>query len=165
MEIKSYISSYLRIRNRINDYEVQYVWQVLLAETVVIRTIVKDRVGVAQYSLSEALMNSSLDAIQKNPRTFTLVNIDKCKFRGIYAIWWQRRCLYVGESRDQTVYHRLYRHWSKCHNERLRLWIEVKRENLNFTTFVVTERDFIFILQLEKFLIHSLQPETNIRHS
>ena len=106
----------------------------------------------------------SMNLILRNHQMYTMVNIDRCKFKGLYAIWYYRRCLYVGQSKKQTVYDRLYQHLSECHNDDLKLWIDVYKERLMFTTVVFPINIQDLIDQSEVYLIHSLEPETNKQH-
>lgn len=104
-----------------------------------------------------------LKNIQENHLSLSLLNIDYCRFVGLYAIWYRHRCLYVGQSDRQTVYDRLYRHLSDCHNENLRLWIRVKNGDLRFTSSKVGDDNVSAINGIETYLIRVLNPETNIQ--
>ena len=108
---------------------------------------------------------TSLDKIQRNHLAYALINIDHCRYKGLYAIWFHQRCLYVGQSKKRTVYDRLYEHLSGCHNDKLKLWIDVYKNRLTFTTANLEVDDQEFIDQSEVFLIHSLEPETNKQHN
>ena len=101
-----------------------------------------------------------MEELRQNPRPLLLRNVDNCQFSGLYAIWYRHRCLYVGQSAQQTVYARLYAHLSNCHNERLKLWIQVKRGVLCFTSSYVDDESGT-IRKLESYSICKLDPETN----
>lgn len=106
--------------------------------------------------------NKVLDEIRSNRRqSLLLKNIDGCKYLGLYAVWYRHRCLYVGQSDKQTVYDRLYRHLSDCHNARLKLWIRVKDGELGFTSSAVCHSARHLIRGIERWLIEQLDPETN----
>ena len=107
------------------------------------------------------LKTAVMDEIRQNHRPLSLRNVDNCQFSGLYAIWYKHRCLYVGQSERQTVYTRLYAHLSDCHNERLKLWIQVKRGVLRFTSSQVDDDESGTIRKLESYLICKLAPETN----
>ena len=101
--------------------------------------------------------------IRRNHRSLSLKQIEESQFAGLYAIWYRHRCIYVGQSDQQTVYDRLYDHLSNCHNELLRLWIRVKDGTLRFTSSRVDETGYGkgTIRQVEAYLIRTLNPETN----
>lgn len=101
--------------------------------------------------------------IRRNHRSLSLKQIEEPQFAGLYAIWYRHRCIYVGQSDQQTVYDRLYAHLSNCHNEFLRLWIRVKDGTLRFTSSTVDEMSYGkgTIRRVEVYLIRTLNPETN----
>ena len=107
------------------------------------------------------LKATAMERIRENAKPLSLWNIDNCKFAGLYAIWYKHRCLYVGQSERQTVYSRLYAHLSRCHNEGLRLWIQVKDGTLRFTSCRIDNVTAGTIRAIETHLIRHLDPETN----
>ena len=117
------------------------------------------------YNPSRATMSRLktvvMEEIRQNPRPLLLRNVDNCQFSGLYAIWYRHRCLYIGQSERQTVYARLYAHLSDCHNDQLKLWIQVKRDVLRFTSSHVDDEESGTIRKLESYLICKLDPETN----
>ena len=90
--------------------------------------------------------------------------VEAAKCPGVYTIWWQHRCLYVGRSTEGTVYNRLCSHMARCQNDELKQWIEVKGDRLRFS-FVylddIVEENMISAVEIE--LINSLDAELNIQ--
>ena len=58
-------------------------------------------------------------------RRFNWINILKSPDdqNGIYAIWGQNICVYVGQAKKQSLQARLLKHYDKSHNEKLNNWI------------------------------------------
>tara|TARA_Y100001954_G_C15631776_1_gene513072 strand:- start:144 stop:491 length:348 start_codon:yes stop_codon:yes gene_type:complete len=56
---------------------------------------------------------------------FNWLNIQKLPedVHGIYAIWSRTTCIYVGKAENQSLKKRLTQHYSRCHNEKLKAWI------------------------------------------
>ena len=78
---------------------------------------------------------------------------------GIYVFWFNGQCIYVGKAAQQTLKERLLQHYRNCHNDNLRLWIEVYGCQLQFCFFQLsTNRRIDF---LEKKFIYRLQPIAN----
>ena len=59
-------------------------------------------------------------------RPFSIGNIMRVPDNqfGIYLIWYNKRCLYVGESTEQSLRKRLMNHYNNCHNPCLKNWIK-----------------------------------------
>ncbi len=78
--------------------------------------------------------------------------------RGVYGLWHGERCLYVGQAKDQDIGDRLLQHWSDCHNEILKAWIDVYGSDIEFCYI---SSDKIRIDVLEDTLIKKYQPVAN----
>ena len=90
---------------------------------------------------------------------------ENSKCPGVYAIWWQHRCLYVGRSTDGTIYNRLCSHMADCHNNVLKSWIKVKGDQLKFSYLCldgISELSMISTIETE--LIRLLNAELNVLH-
>ena len=90
---------------------------------------------------------------------FKITKIDRVKKdNGIYAFWYRERCMYVGKAKDQTLYERLYQHYKRSHNKRLRQRISILQSKLQFCFLVLPKRKIDY---LEKKFIQRLQPQDN----
>lgn len=93
-------------------------------------------------------------------KEFNILNIDNLgNESGIYAFWFNGNCLYVGKAEKQTLKERLTQHYRNCHNNDLKLWIEVHGKRLKFCCLSLQKKDRINFL--EKKFIYRLQPMTN----
>ena len=56
---------------------------------------------------------------------FNWLNIQKLPedVHGIYSIWSRTTCIYIGKAQNQSLKKRLLQHYSRCHNEKLKAWI------------------------------------------
>ena len=79
---------------------------------------------------------------------------------GVYTIYANRNCLYVGKTEYQSLQKRLFDHYRDCQNLHLKRWILSNRE-LRFRFIIV--RDISIIDSLEKALIKKLSPVCNLR--
>lgn len=79
--------------------------------------------------------------------------------RGVYGIWFRRRCIYVGKAGDQSISERLVQHWKRSHNERFQAWIEAKGSRLRVAFLIVTNP--ICIDAYERLCINRFQPIAN----
>lgn len=77
---------------------------------------------------------------------------------GIYEIYCQTTCLYVGMAKEQTIRERLFQHYNDCHNDFLKLWIKSSYK-LRFRIFTVQDHQRIPTLESEK--IRHLAPLCN----
>ena len=96
-------------------------------------------------------------------KEFNRINLDKIKDSpGIYAFWFNNRCIYVGKTENQSLKKRLIQHYNDCHNNELKLWIRVYGKDLKFCTLELrTELQRKKIDQLERKFIYRLQPLAN----
>lgn len=96
-------------------------------------------------------------------KEFNRINIDKIKQSpGIYAFWFNNRCVYVGKTEAQNLNKRLTQHYNDCHNEDLKLWIHVYGKQLKFCCLELgTKLRKKKISYLEKKFIYRLQPMAN----
>lgn len=81
-------------------------------------------------------------------------------FGGVYTIYANRNCLYVGKTEYQSLQKRLFDHYRDCHNLNLKRWI-LSDIKLRFRFVIV--RDIPSIDSLEKALIGRLSPICNVR--
>lgn len=97
------------------------------------------------------------------PWAFNMLNIDNLSNGvGIYAFWFNNRCVYVGKAEQQTLKERLTQHYRNCHNDGLKLWIEVYGCQLQFC-YLELQKNKSRVDFLEKKFIYRLQPMTNIQ--
>lgn len=82
---------------------------------------------------------------------------DECY--GVYGFWYKRRCIYIGKAEKQPIKVRLMQHWSDCHNDDLKLWIQTKGKELKITYKILDNKDSIH--SYERFYISKYQPITN----
>ena len=78
---------------------------------------------------------------------------------GVYGLWFNKRCLYVGKAEDQPIAQRLKRHWDATHNPELAAWIQAKGSELRVAYLVADEKSKINAL--ERLYIRRFQPLTN----
>lgn len=83
--------------------------------------------------------------------------IDNC---GIYAFWYNDKCIYIGQAKSQSIQKRLRQHYRESHNPTLNLWIDAYRKSLQFCFLEVKAKNKIDFL--EKKFIRRLQPRCNI---
>ena len=92
--------------------------------------------------------------------------IEQTRCKGVYAIWWKHRCLYVGKAVNDTIYKRLASHLSGSHNRNLSLWIGAKNGDLKFSyaelNYFVDKVKIISMVETQ--LIKVLEAELNIQH-
>ncbi|SMN12389.1 hypothetical protein SPBRAN_836 [uncultured Candidatus Thioglobus sp.] len=94
-------------------------------------------------------------------KKFNMLNINNMGDGvGIYAFWFNNRCLYVGKAEQQTLKNRLTQHYRNCHNDDLKLWIEVYGCKLQFCYLELQKNRVDF---LERKFIYRLQPIANIQ--
>ena len=96
-----------------------------------------------------------------NQISFRLVNFQSIPetYYGVYGIWHERQCIYVGKAATQTIGDRLEQHWKGAHNAKLKAWINAKGARLRVAFFAVRDRDRIDCN--ERFYIRRFQPLTN----
>ncbi len=93
-------------------------------------------------------------------KEFNILNIDALGDEsGIYAFWFNGNCLYVGKAEKQTLKERLTQHYRNCHNNNLKLWIDVYGKRLKFCYLELQTTSRIDYL--ERKFIYRLQPITN----
>ena len=82
---------------------------------------------------------------------------------GIYAFWFRHtgRCIYVGQTSEQTIKARLRQHWQGSHSGRLRLWMDAYGEYLDICYASVARNR---IRTVERRLIRLWKPEANVQH-
>ena len=78
---------------------------------------------------------------------------------GIYGIWYRRYCIYIGQTKSQSISKRLEQHWKGSHNSNLRLWIETKGSELSVWFQAIQNCGSID--QVERYCIQRFQPVTN----
>lgn len=93
-------------------------------------------------------------------RKFNLLNIKSIPddVKGIYGLWYEKWCIYVGKGKDQDIQARLIQHWKKSHNEYLRAYIESEPSKIEFC-YTIAARHTIDSLEMST--IDFLQPVTN----
>ena len=96
-------------------------------------------------------------------KPFRISNISRIPLeaKGVYGIWDKKYCIYVGRSWDQGLRKRLTQHWSNCHNPKLKKWIRVKKDKLDFNfkeSFSEKETK-----EMEIFYYNLYKPLTNIQ--
>ena len=82
--------------------------------------------------------------------------------RGVYGLWFKKRCIYVGKAEDQSITERLRQHWNDwpgTHNDDLSSWIRAKGSELRVAFVIAEEKSKVS--SLEKFYIRRFQPLTN----
>ena len=77
---------------------------------------------------------------------------------GIYMIWRKKRCIYVGESTEQSLRTRLMNHYNNCHNPCLKDWIKSSFP-LMFSYKVGTDKKLT--KEEEKVLIKRMKTDCN----
>ena len=83
--------------------------------------------------------------------------------RGVYGIWYRRRCIYVGKADSQPISRRLEQHWRHSHNDRLQAWITSRGRQLRISYLALSPRRNIDIY--ERYFIARFQPLANqVRH-
>jgi len=82
------------------------------------------------------------------------------RLSGVYTIYANLNCLYVGKTEHQSLQKRLFDHYRNCHNLYLKRWILSDRQ-LRFRFIIV--KDASLIDSLEKALIQKLSPSCNVR--
>lgn len=93
-------------------------------------------------------------------RAFSMLNINSLSNGvGIYAFWYNNKCIYIGKAEQQTLKERLTQHFRNCHNDDLKLWISVYGVQLKFCYLEVMKKESVDFLE-QKF-IYRLQPMTN----
>jgi hypothetical protein len=96
------------------------------------------------------------------PKPFTLAHIHRYApdLPGVYTFWFGRYCVYVGQSKKQSIRKRLIDHWQGSHNPALSIWIKAKKDSLT-VSWLPVERVAV-IPVIEKRCIQRLQPLTNV---
>lgn len=97
----------------------------------------------------------------ENQIRFRIVDFYKIPehYYGVYGIWYNKHCLYVGQAKLQPIYKRLEDHWKGTHNPRLQTWIDAKGTLLTVAYETVVDLDEIDTL--ERYYIRKFQPLTN----
>ena len=116
-----------------------------------------------KYKISDETLAEINNRLVNEKLSFNVGNIELSKFKGIYAIWWSHKCLYVGKSDERTVHKRLSEHLANCHNQELRDWIEAKNGLLkvSFVNLEANKEAIKYIHEIEAVLIKLLSPELN----
>lgn len=101
--------------------------------------------------------------LRENGRKFTLQHILSVPKRilGVYVLYFKHTFIYVGKAAyyGSGMRERLTKHYGESHNEELSLWIAALDGKIRFTLIPC---DGPQISDLEKSLIHYLQPKTNV---
>ena len=97
----------------------------------------------------------------ENQIRFRIVEFYKipADYFGIYGIWFNKHCLYVGQAKSQPICKRLKDHWKGTHNPKLQAWIDAKGPLLTVAYHTVVDIDEIDTL--ERYYIRMFQPLTN----
>ena len=92
---------------------------------------------------------------------FTHSNIMRCPDNkiGVYRFWRKNKCIYVGQTSDQSLQKRLKSHYFNSHSRFLNLWIKSSFK-LEFDINIMIDKNEI--LKFEDFLIKKLDPDCNI---
>lgn len=95
-------------------------------------------------------------------KLFNIINIDQIPEgdKGIYYIWSDHICLYVGMAQKQGVGERLRGHYMRGHNQYLLLWL--KSSVRKFYNYEVVS-DVNLIPKIEKERIKRYSPLCNIQ--
>ncbi len=78
---------------------------------------------------------------------------------GVYGLWFQQKCIYIGKAKEQPIPRRLEQHWKGSHNLLLAAWISSKGSNLLVAYSKIKDLDRID--NFEKHCIKRFQPLTN----
>ena len=117
-----------------------------------------------RYSLAPQTFAEIQTALATERQKLQYRFFENAKCPGVYAIWWQHRCIYVGRSTDGTVYQRLCSHMADCHNGSLKNWIKAKGDGLKFSYLcldnIINDE---MISTIETGLITALNAETNVQ--
>jgi len=97
---------------------------------------------------------------KKNKFTYLHITDVPDGVKGIYGIWHNKTCIYIGKAKEQIIKVRLTQEWNRSHNKNLRAWIESMETNL---TFCWISAETQTINSLETRLIDILQPVTNVQ--
>lgn len=105
--------------------------------------------------------SASLARPYESQLAFTRSNIEciPADAKGVYAIWFRKRCIYVGLASQQSIARRLRQHWEQSHNEDLALWIRAKGSALTFNYQSLD--DPVDIQTFEHECIRRFQPVAN----
>ena len=79
---------------------------------------------------------------------------------GVYGLWYDRLCIYIGKAEEQPIAKRLEQHWRQAQNPKLATWIRAKGSQLSFTYVAVDDKTSISALEIK--YIHRFQPLTNV---
>ena len=79
---------------------------------------------------------------------------------GVYVIYFEKNCLYVGKTEEQSLRKRLKDHLFDCHNSHLKKWINSSCI-LKYRFIVIEDKQIID--ETEKSLINYLNPHCNVR--
>ena len=93
---------------------------------------------------------------------FTITEFQRIprEVRGVYGIWFRRRCVYVGKADLQPIARRLAQHWRYSHNARLQAWITSKGRQLRVSYLSISPRKDIAMY--ERYFIARFQPLANM---
>ncbi|MCO6433067.1 GIY-YIG nuclease family protein [Nitrosomonas nitrosa] len=80
--------------------------------------------------------------------------------KGIYAFWYGKRCIYIGQAKNQLLKDRLLQHFKRSHNQSLNIWIEAYGPELDFCVLPIKTKN---IDKVEKYFIRRWQPVTNMQ--
>lgn len=93
-------------------------------------------------------------------KEFNILNINSLSNEiGVYAFWLNGKCIYVGKAEKQTLKERLTQHYRNCHNDYLKLWINVYGKRLKFCYLRLNNHKRVGFI--ERKFIYRLQPMTN----
>jgi excinuclease UvrABC nuclease subunit len=94
--------------------------------------------------------------------SFNYANLQRVPHEnGIYTLWCNRICIYVGKAQASTLNRRLHDHYLRSHNEHLRLWIN---SSCTLIFQYETVRNILAIPAKERNRIRQLAPLTNVHY-
>lgn len=100
------------------------------------------------------------EALRRHGKGFTFQNIMSVPqtLVGVYVLYYRSIFIYVGKAGDRPIRKRLEEHYNGSHNEKLAVWIRALDGDILFHYVRCGRAE---IDDLEKSMIHHLQPATN----
>ena len=94
-------------------------------------------------------------------RAFTQRNIERLPENafGVYGLWCNKICLYVGKAEKQSLRVRLMNHFNDCHNPDLRGWLHAYSKDIVFVVKSIANKNCIH--DYERRFIALYCPRTN----